>query len=377
MQHILATTVHQHVPLTTGHSMPLDIVHVDPETILRASQSGQPVVLYKCQLQGDLCGLYVEGTTSAMSAHLRSHGITGPDSISTICTWAGCSKTLKKGSMKRHLLTHLGVKSVPIIPRESPIPNSNTLPDLFPLNLAGDQIKIQRISRGMGDPRGSRVLSAGHKLSDKHPLTILHARRSPESSHTSSTDLPILPTVTSQRDRFRQRNAELEENSAPRSNPSNPTTSNPTRKPVTCNHTFKSIDSPSTLEQDVSSSRHFLSPALLHLPHECSRSAHARELMINNGSTQNHKKAFVTRKGQLALVHPSSDTRWENLPGKLRKGKEIEIVEFEASGIEGWARRKRFFALAEVKVVQRGGRDKRPRCLGRLKAKLGQARRPS
>lgn len=90
--------------------MPLGIVHVDPETILRANQSGQPVVLYKCRLQGNLCGLYVEGTTSAMSAHLRRHGITGPDNISTICTWDGCSKTLKKGSMIRHLLTHLGVK---------------------------------------------------------------------------------------------------------------------------------------------------------------------------------------------------------------------------------------------------------------------------
>ncbi|KAG1799774.1 uncharacterized protein HD556DRAFT_1305310 [Suillus plorans] len=91
--------------------MPLGIVHMDPETILRANQSGQPVILYKRQLQGNLCGLYVEGTTSAMSAHLRRHGIAGPDNISTICTWGGCSKTLKKGSMIRHLLTHLGVKS--------------------------------------------------------------------------------------------------------------------------------------------------------------------------------------------------------------------------------------------------------------------------
>ncbi|KAG2354895.1 hypothetical protein BDR07DRAFT_583565 [Suillus spraguei] len=90
--------------------MPPDIVYVDHETIIRVNQSGQPAVLYKCQLQGIPCGLHVEGTTSAVSAHLRRHGITGPDSTSTICTWSGCSKTLKKGSMTRHLLTHLGVK---------------------------------------------------------------------------------------------------------------------------------------------------------------------------------------------------------------------------------------------------------------------------
>ncbi|KAG2342468.1 hypothetical protein BDR05DRAFT_964071 [Suillus weaverae] len=90
--------------------MSLDIVHVDAETVFQVNQSSQPVVLYKCQLQGILCGLYVEGTTRAVSAHLRRHGITGPDSTSIICTWGGCSKTLKKGSMARHLLTHLGVK---------------------------------------------------------------------------------------------------------------------------------------------------------------------------------------------------------------------------------------------------------------------------
>ncbi|KAG2079210.1 hypothetical protein BDR04DRAFT_27342 [Suillus decipiens] len=79
--------------------------------IERANQSGQPVVLYKCQLQGILCGMHVEGTASAISAHLRSHDTTGPNSISTICTWGGCSKTLKKGSLTRHLLTHLGIKA--------------------------------------------------------------------------------------------------------------------------------------------------------------------------------------------------------------------------------------------------------------------------
>jgi len=90
--------------------MSLDIVHMDPETIFRVNQSRQPVVLYKCQLHGALCGLYVEGTTSAISTHLRRHGITGPDATSTICTRGGCSKTLKKGSMTRHLLAHLGIK---------------------------------------------------------------------------------------------------------------------------------------------------------------------------------------------------------------------------------------------------------------------------
>ncbi|KAG1878327.1 hypothetical protein F4604DRAFT_1756610 [Suillus subluteus] len=92
--HILLTTVQQHIPLTN-----------------HMNQSNQPVVLYKCQLQGIPCGLHVEGTTCAVTAHLRRHGITGLDSTSTICTWGGCSKTLKKGSMTRHLLTHLGVKA--------------------------------------------------------------------------------------------------------------------------------------------------------------------------------------------------------------------------------------------------------------------------
>jgi hypothetical protein len=91
--------------------MPPEIVYVDPEIILRVNQSDQPVVLYRCQLQGIPCGLHIEGTTCAASAHLRRHGIIGPDSTRIICTWGGCSKTLKKGSMPRHLLTHLGVKA--------------------------------------------------------------------------------------------------------------------------------------------------------------------------------------------------------------------------------------------------------------------------
>src|SRR5882757_4706024 len=90
--------------------MPPDIIRVDPETICRMEQTGQPVVVYECKLQGVPCGLCVEGTTSAVSAHLRRHGITGPEDASTTCTWGGCSKTLKRGSMTRHILTHLGVK---------------------------------------------------------------------------------------------------------------------------------------------------------------------------------------------------------------------------------------------------------------------------
>ncbi|KAG0692018.1 hypothetical protein DFH29DRAFT_601860 [Suillus ampliporus] len=98
---------HQLLPLMTNTS--LDIIRVDPETIFRVDQSGQLVVLYECQLQVP-CGLHVEGTTSAVSAHLRRHGIFGPDSTGTMCTWGSCSKTLKKGSMPRHILAHLGVK---------------------------------------------------------------------------------------------------------------------------------------------------------------------------------------------------------------------------------------------------------------------------
>ncbi|KAG1790719.1 uncharacterized protein HD556DRAFT_1537692 [Suillus plorans] len=78
--------------------MSLDIIPitVDAETVLRIEQSGQPLVVYDCKLQ--------------VSAHLRRHGITGPDSAITTCTWDGCYKTLKKGSMARHILTHLRVK---------------------------------------------------------------------------------------------------------------------------------------------------------------------------------------------------------------------------------------------------------------------------
>ncbi|KAG1888797.1 hypothetical protein F4604DRAFT_1645024 [Suillus subluteus] len=92
--------------------MSLDIipVMVDPQTLSRMEQSGQPLVVYECELQGEPCGMCLEGTISAVSAHLRRHGITGPDSAAITCTWSGCYKTLKKGSMARHILAHLGVK---------------------------------------------------------------------------------------------------------------------------------------------------------------------------------------------------------------------------------------------------------------------------
>ncbi|KAG1756102.1 hypothetical protein EDB19DRAFT_451960 [Suillus lakei] len=92
--------------------MPLNIIPltVDPETLFRMEQSDQPVVVYECKLQGEPCGMSMEGTTGAVSTHLRGHGITGPDSAITTCTWGGCYKTLKKGSMARHILTHLSVK---------------------------------------------------------------------------------------------------------------------------------------------------------------------------------------------------------------------------------------------------------------------------
>jgi hypothetical protein len=86
-------------------------VMVDPETLFRMEQSAQLPVVYECKLQGAPCGMHFEGTTSVVSAHLRGqHGIIGPDSAITTCTWGSCRKRLKKGSMARHILTHLGVK---------------------------------------------------------------------------------------------------------------------------------------------------------------------------------------------------------------------------------------------------------------------------
>lgn len=90
--------------------MPAHNTDVDPETMFRVERSGQPVVVYECKLQGALCGMSVEGTTRAISAHIREHGITGPDNASQHCSWDGCFKILKKGSLPRHILSHLGVK---------------------------------------------------------------------------------------------------------------------------------------------------------------------------------------------------------------------------------------------------------------------------
>ncbi|OJA12789.1 hypothetical protein AZE42_11490 [Rhizopogon vesiculosus] len=90
--------------------MSFDLIHVDQHTLLQVQQSGPPTVVYRCELQGVPCGLFVEGTTSAVSAHLRGHGNIGPDNASTSCTWGSCSETLKRGSLSRHILTHLGVK---------------------------------------------------------------------------------------------------------------------------------------------------------------------------------------------------------------------------------------------------------------------------
>jgi len=91
--------------------MSLDIIYLDPATFVRVQQSDRPVVVYECKLQGVPCGMSVEGTTTAFSAHLRQqHGMTGPDNAGISCTWSSCSKTIKRGSMARHILTHLGVK---------------------------------------------------------------------------------------------------------------------------------------------------------------------------------------------------------------------------------------------------------------------------
>lgn len=96
--------------ITVLYNMPFDIFPVDPETFFPVQRSDQPLVAYECKLQQFGCGMFVEGTTWAIAAHLRGHGITGPDTASTSCTWGGCSKTLKRGCMTRHILTHLGVK---------------------------------------------------------------------------------------------------------------------------------------------------------------------------------------------------------------------------------------------------------------------------
>ncbi|KAG2151751.1 hypothetical protein BD769DRAFT_1401211 [Suillus cothurnatus] len=90
--------------------MPFETLNVDPETLFRVERSGQPLVVYECKLEGVPCGMFVEGTTSAVSAHLRGHGITGPGNARITCLWTGCSKRLNREGMTRHILTHLGVK---------------------------------------------------------------------------------------------------------------------------------------------------------------------------------------------------------------------------------------------------------------------------
>lgn len=89
----------------------MDIIDVDPETFTRVQQSGQPVVAYECKLQGPPCGVFLEGTHTAISAHLRLHGITSSDDTSVTCTWGSCSKTFKWDNMTRHILTHMVVKA--------------------------------------------------------------------------------------------------------------------------------------------------------------------------------------------------------------------------------------------------------------------------
>lgn len=74
--------------------MPLGTLNVDPETFFRVERSGRPLVVYECKLEGVPCGMFVEGTTSALSAHLRRHGITGPDSANTSCPWSRCQGAL-------------------------------------------------------------------------------------------------------------------------------------------------------------------------------------------------------------------------------------------------------------------------------------------
>ncbi|KAJ8595040.1 hypothetical protein M405DRAFT_807910 [Rhizopogon salebrosus TDB-379] len=73
--------------------MSLNVIHVAPETFVHVQQNGQPVVVYECKLQEGPCALFVEGTTTAISTHLRLvHGITGPDNADTNCTWGTCSR---------------------------------------------------------------------------------------------------------------------------------------------------------------------------------------------------------------------------------------------------------------------------------------------
>ena len=85
-------------------------IPIEHETHVRF-QSSQSLVVYECKAAVP-CGLYLEGTHGAISAHLRRHGITAsPDHNTIDCPWDGCSKTIKKDSLTRHILTHIGVKA--------------------------------------------------------------------------------------------------------------------------------------------------------------------------------------------------------------------------------------------------------------------------
>lgn len=92
----------------------MDIIHVDPHTFARVQQNNQPIVVYKCQLQGVpivQCGEFLEGTRTAISAHLHRHNITSSDGTRITCPWGSCSKSFKWENMARHILTHMGVKA--------------------------------------------------------------------------------------------------------------------------------------------------------------------------------------------------------------------------------------------------------------------------
>jgi hypothetical protein len=89
----------------------MDVINVDPETFTRVQQSGQSIVVYECEVRGAHCGLSLEGTRTAISAHLHRHGITCSDGTSVTCPWGSCSKTFKWENMARHILTHMGVKA--------------------------------------------------------------------------------------------------------------------------------------------------------------------------------------------------------------------------------------------------------------------------
>jgi len=93
---------------STSRHMSFVPVGVDPYTYLQVEQNCGPVVAYQCRSQG--CGLFMGGTTRAIAEHLKRHGITSSGDSNIPCVWEGCTKILKKGSMPRHILAHIGVK---------------------------------------------------------------------------------------------------------------------------------------------------------------------------------------------------------------------------------------------------------------------------